>query len=80
MEEFAGEKIGVWRRIDHWLMSGFLLAGRLGPDASSGGVFGRRWSSLRKSSLKFFSGNRGGLMATKDSRDEGGLVGVRYDY
>ena len=48
MEEDAGEKIGVWRRVDHWLMSGFLLAGRSGPNAPSGGVAGWRWSSRRK--------------------------------
>ena len=29
---------------------------------------------------KIFSCNRGGLMATNDSRDEGGVAGVRYDH
>ena len=75
----AGEKIGTWRRIDHWLMPGFLPAGRLGPRAPGGGVSSRKWSSRWKSSPENFSGNRGGQMAMKDSRDEGGLARVRYD-
>ena len=49
VEEFAGEKIGMWRCVDHWLMLGFLLKGRSGLGALGGGVFGRRWSSCRKS-------------------------------
>ena len=48
VEEFAGEKIDTWRRVDHWLMSGFLPVSRSGPCAPSGGVAGRRWSSCRK--------------------------------
>ena len=69
MEEFVGGKISAWRSVDHWLMPGFLLAGRSGPDTPD-----------RKSSLEIFFGNRGGLMATKDSGDEGGLVKVRYNH
>ena len=42
VEEFAGEKIGVWRCVDHWLMLGFLPMGRLGPDALGGAVIDRR--------------------------------------
>ena len=61
-------------------MPGFLLAGRSGPDAPGGGVSCRRWSSRRKSSLENFFDNRGGLMAMKDSGDEGGLVKVRYKH
>ena len=37
-------------------------------------------SCCRKSSSKNFSGNQGGPMATKDSKDEGGLVEVRYHH
>ena len=34
----------------------------------------------QKRSLKNFSSNRGDLMAAEDSKDEGGVVGVRYDH
>ena len=37
-------------------------------------------SCCRKSSSKFFFGNQGGPMATKDSTNEGGLVEVRYHH
>ena len=80
LEEFIGEKIGVWRRFDHWLMSGLLLAGRSGPDAPGGGVAGRRLSSRRKSSSENFHSSRGSLMVEEDSRDGGELAGVRYDH
>ena len=80
LEEFAGEKIGTRRHVDHLLMLGLLSMGRSGPDAPSGGVVGRRWSSRRKSSLENFSCSQGGLMATKDSKDEGWLTRVRYDH
>ena len=80
MEEFAEEKIDVWRCIDHWLMQRFLPVGRSGLDAPSGGVVDRRWNSRRKSSPKNFPGSRGSLMATKDSRDGGELVEVQYNH
>ena len=64
------------QRVDHWFMSELLPAGRSGPGAPSGGVVGRRWSSCQK----IFPGNRGSLMAAEDSRDEGELIGVRYDH
>ena len=54
--------------------------GRSGPDAPSGGIVGRRWNSRRKSSQKNFPSSRGSLMATKDSRDGGELVRVRYNH
>ena len=69
MEEFAREKIGAWRCIDHWLMPGFLPTGRLGPGVPSGGVVVRRWSSRWKSSLENFHSSRGSLMVAEDSRD-----------
>ena len=34
----------------------------------------------RKSSPENFSDSRGDLIAAKDSKDEGGVVGVRYDH
>ena len=61
-------------------MSGFLSEGRSGPGVPSGGVSGWRWSCRQKSSSKFFFGNRGGLMGTKDCRDESGLAEVRYEH
>ena len=42
VEEDAEEKINTWRRVDHWLIPGFLLAGRLGLDTPGGGVADRR--------------------------------------
>ena len=48
VEEATGEKIGAWRRINRWLMSGFLLVGRSCPGAPGGGVVGWRWSNCRK--------------------------------
>ena len=48
MEEFAVEKIGKWRNVNHWLMSGFLPAGKSSLGAPGGGVSGWRWSSRRK--------------------------------
>ena len=80
MEEFAREKIGAWRHIDHWLILGLLPTGRSSPSAPSGGVVGLRWSSRRKSSPKFFPDIQSSLMATKDSRDEGELAKVGYDH
>ena len=61
-------------------MPGFLPAGRSGPGAPGGGVACRRWSSRRKSLSEKFSGSRGILMATEDSKDGGELAGVRYDH
>ena len=46
----------------------FPPVGRSGRGDSKGGL-----------SEKIF-GSRGDLMTTKDSRDEGGVVGVRYDH
>ena len=57
-------------------MSGFHSVGRSSPGAPGGGVSSQRWSSRQKSSPEKFSDNRGGLMATKDSKDEGGLAEV----
>ena len=34
----------------------------------------------RKSSPENFSNSRGDLIAAKDSKDEGGVVGVQYDH
>ena len=34
----------------------------------------------RKSSPEKFSNSRGDLMAAEDSKDEGGMVGLRYDH
>ena len=67
----------MWRRVDHWLMLGFLLAGRSGPEALGGGVAGWRLSSRRKSLSENFYSSRGSLMVEEDSRDGGELVGVR---
>ena len=53
-------------------MSGFLLVDSSGPDAPVGGVASRRWSSHWKSSPEKFPSSQGGMMAAKDSRDEGG--------
>ena len=61
-------------------MPRFLSAGRLGLGALGGGVVDWRWSSHRKGLLKNFPGSRCSLMAAKDSRDGGELVGVRYDH
>ena len=61
-------------------MSGFLLAGRSGPDAPGGGVTGRRLSSHRKSSSKNFHSSRGSLIVAEDSKDGGELAGVRYGH
>ena len=72
VEELSGEKIGAWRCVDHRLMSGFLLVDSSGPDAPVGGVANRRWSSHWKSSPEKFPSSQGGMMAAKDSRDEGG--------
>ena len=80
VEEFVGDKIDEWRRVDHWLMPGFLPTGRSGLGAPGGGVVGWRWSSRRKSSSENFPGSRGSLMAAEDSRDGGELAGVRYDH
>ena len=78
--EFAEEKIDMWRRVNHWLMSGFLSTGRSCLDAPGGGVADRRWSNRRKSLSKIFHNIRGSLMAAEDSKDGGELAGVRYDH
>ena len=80
VEEFAGEKIGTWRLVDHWLMLGFLSVGRSGLGTPGVGVAGQRWSSSRKSLPGNFPGSRGSLMVAEDSRDGGELAGVRYDH
>ena len=78
--EFTGEKIDMWKRVNHCLMSGFLPTSRSCPDAPSGWVTDRRWSNRRKSSSKIFHGIRGSLMAAEDSKDGGELARVRYDH
>ena len=45
VEEDVGEKVGAWRRVDHWLISWFLPTSRSSPGAPGGGVVDRRWRS-----------------------------------